>query len=378
MVEIIETFAGPGGWSEGARLLSIDSGTGLEIDSDACATARAAGHKREQLDVTKTDPRDYRGAYGSISSPVCKGFSNAGNGKGNLDRPRLLRAVELIDEGYSPDAVIERFDERSHDKYSRLALEPLRWALSIRPRWLAWEQVPAVLPLWEACAQVLRKRGWYIWTGVLRAEQYGVPQTRKRAVLIASTAHEVRQPPHTHSAYHLRAPDRLDSGVLPWVSIAEALGWDADTADALSLRSNFSVGSSAANTATERGRSFRSADTPSISLTGKPGHWVYRSSTMPNATHRPGDRPGDRPAPTIAFGNDANSARWVPLDGGLVGARVSVREAAALQSFRGDYPWQGSKTSQYQQVANAVPPVLAAHILAMAIGNSFDITSKVR
>jgi DNA (cytosine-5)-methyltransferase 1 len=47
---------------------------------------------------------------------------------------------------------------------------------------------------------------------------------------------------------------------------------------------------------------------------------------------------------------------------------VSVAQAACLQSFRSDLPWQGAKSSRYRQIGNAVPPLLAAHIIAMLTG----------
>ena len=48
--------------------------------------------------------------------------------------------------------------------------------------------------------------------------------------------------------------------------------------------------------------------------------------------------------------------------------RLSTGEAAALQTFPVDYPWQGSTSSQFRQIGNAVPPALAAAIAREIVG----------
>lgn len=59
----------------------------------------------------------------------------------------------------------------------------------------------------------------------------------------------------------------------------------------------------------------------------------------------------------------------LPADARL--RRLTVEEAAALQSFPTDVDWQGPQSAQYRQIGNAVPPVLAWHV-AKAVKKALD------
>jgi DNA (cytosine-5)-methyltransferase 1 len=61
---------------------------------------------------------------------------------------------------------------------------------------------------------------------------------------------------------------------------------------------------------------------------------------------------------------------WPPQFKGCV--RVTVEEAATLQGFRRDYPWQGSRTRCFLQIGNAVCPPVARLVVATAVRPSLD------
>jgi DNA (cytosine-5)-methyltransferase 1 len=74
----------------------------------------------------------------------------------------------------------------------------------------------------------------------------------------------------------------------------------------------------------------------------------------------------DRPARTVTCRNLAGATgdmhRVVLPDGRR--RRLTVHEGARLQSFPDWFEFQGSETSSFNQVGNAVPPMLAYHIAA--------------
>jgi DNA (cytosine-5)-methyltransferase 1 len=193
-MRVLDLFCGMGGWDEAARELGIDA-IGIDSDAAACRVNAAAGGRPVLADVAALEPHRFGALDGLIASPPCTDFSAAGKRAGIAG-------------------------ETGH-----LIFEVPRFAEALRPRWIVCEQVPAVLEWWERIGRGLGARGYHWWAGILNAADYGVAQTRQRAFLIASLESEPRPPAPTH-ARHPQAPLFGDE-LLPWVSMAQALGWGA-------------------------------------------------------------------------------------------------------------------------------------------------------
>jgi DNA (cytosine-5)-methyltransferase 1 len=350
---ILDLFAGPGGWDEGARQLEL-APLGFEWDGDACRTANAAGRRRVQQDVATVATEPLRGRVrGLIASPPCTSFSPAGHGHGRNALDELLRAQDAVWHGARPTEAFAA----SADRTIALVLEPARFARDLRPEFVVLEQVPQVLPLWRGLAVLLRRGGYSVWTGILNAADYGVPQTRERAILIASRVRRVDPPPPTHSRTGGEA-DLFGPGRARWVSMDEALGCGER------------VLISAANP--DRTRMRRTDEPAQTFVPGKGAAWCWYVAAGITGEGRPKDT-RQEPADTLTSKGTAywlkSPDEWRALrrsDGGAV--RLTVDEAAVLQGFPRDYPWQGSTTKRWLQVGNAVPPRLATHVLSSAMG----------
>jgi len=451
---IVDAFAGPGGWSVALAALGF-ADIGIEWDAAACKTRAAAGFLTIRADVANYPTAPFRDKVrGFIGSPPCPAFSAAGKGHGT-DRVPIL--VDLVHR--------RQWHARPHpDPEVWLVLDVGRWIEALTPEWVALEQVPAVLPIWRAYCHVLEQLGYSTWCGILNAADYGVPQTRRRAILTASRRRTAGAPRPTHEDDP--APSLFDQR-LPWVTMADALGWSGrvgfprlaeneDEADENGYRErdwrstdepSFALSSKARSwtletgTTTERADGLhpyeRSTDRPAGVLTSQARSWRVntgrdwkeggtredaqtidpfeqpsptfgaRSGTQwrlnPGATEsQPNRRTYDadtEPAPTVAFGHDSASwcwerpattvacdpRLWPPghrinqddidrlgeaeardryrLRAGPDAFRLTIEDALALQSFPFGYPVIGSRTKQFEQIGNAIPPLLAWHIL---------------
>lgn len=374
--DALDDFAGPGGWDEGARMVGLTT-LGVEWDQAACDTAEAAGHARIKADVSTHTADDAIKSKGYISSPPCTLFSSAGKGTGRLVLDVLASGITALFRGDDTRADVraaiylvtlplreaenaERDDAKvwSKEKVEKaarddafiasLVLEPARRVMDLGPEWVACEQVGEVLPLWQVYVRELRKRGYSAWTGVINAANYGVPQTRERAVLMASRTRQVQPPEPTHSEVE-HGGDLFGAARKPWVTMADALGWGATGRPSWTLCAPNSGGRSSFDGGSGMRRS--------VARTVDGGEWAWR-----------------RPATTVvgSFKPEVISAPGYRTTTSRQNAEGSITveawEAGVLQSFPADYPWQGGKTKQHQQVGNAVPPLLAAHILAALTG----------
>jgi DNA (cytosine-5)-methyltransferase 1 len=399
---ILDLFAGMGGWDEALRQLG-ETSVGIEWDETACKTRYAADHLTIQADVSQYDPHALADVEGLIASPPCPTFSTAGNGEGVDEMIHLLTfAHSVASDGWSDPTLFHYWS----DPRTPLVLEPLRWTLALKPKWIALEQVPAVRPLWDEYVRIFRGRGYSAWAGVLDAECFGVPQARDRAILMAHRDRIVHPPVPTHQRYVPGEPqwsepqtDIFGHTVLPWVSMADALGFG----DGRVLRRTQGTG-----IAERHGdRPDREISEPAYTLTskGRSDVWVVDrrtnsrgpGGTLAAAVPVPMDRPGPtltgksgaqwvlRSPATTVCGDPRLTARNHHVKGsqgrtpkttsqvlagdydGTEPIKLTIEEGLILQSFDPSYPVQGTKSKKWEQIGNAIPPLLAKAILGALV-----------
>ncbi len=315
----IDLFAGAGGLSLGLKAGGFHAVAAVELDRDACETYRTQVGADEVLatDVREIDFSRFTGVDLVAGGPPCQPFSSGGLRHGASDVRDLL-----------PDFV--------------------RAVLQAKPRAFLLENVPGLAT--DAHLGYLRATlspllDIYQISGpyLLNAADYGVPQRRRRMVMVGLREGNFIMP---------------DGGARNAIAAGSVL-----TTKPLG-QPNTSI--------------ITFARTPDLRPNPYHGHLF-------NGGGRPINL--EAPAPTMLASAGGNKTHWIdighvvpsyhkhlmgggaPRQGQLFNARrLTVMESAALQTFPCGMSFAGSRSSQYTQVGNAVP-VRLAQVVAEALAD---------
>lgn len=309
MTTSIDLFSGAGGLSLGFEVARIHPVLAVEIMADAAATYRSLFPDTEvyQGDIRQVDFRKFAGVDIVAGGPPCQPFSVGGLQRGRDDLrdflPEFVRAV-----------------------------------LEVRPRAFVMENVPGLESFGDYLRKVLAPLTdiYSVSTPkVLNAADYGVPQSRRRLVIVGNRdGVDFRLPAG-------RPEQRIPAGlVLGRTPVGEPNLSKVIYAKRPDLRPNPYHG----HIFNGGGRAIQ-LDLPSPTILAAAGgnktHFLDLENLIPGY-HR-----------HLAGGG-------APFIGELPGARrITVAESAALQSFPPHIVFAGRKSSQYTQIGNAVPPMLA-------------------
>lgn len=368
---VIDLFCGAGGLSEGFRQAGFHVLAGNDF-------FEAAG---------ETFALTHRGAT-FLPGPI------QNHSAGDFLKAAGLRAGELDVlvggppcQGYS----VYNHQRGLHDARSSLYREYLRIVEGLKPRWVVLENVTGMTSAGGGAAvlaikQGLEALGYLVEEKILRAEEYGVPQERRRIVFVGNRVGKpVEFPTRTHGVGRIPFVNIRDAiGDLPKVGNGEGLELQnyrfeprSDFQAAMRAGSNVVVNHTAGKLSRvnlerlkhiPQGGSWR--DIPHDLLPEG-----MKRAKRSDHTKRYGRLSWEGLASTILTKCDPHWGAYFHPDQDRT---LTVREAARLQSFPDWFVFQGSRTDQYTQVGNAVPPLLgkavANAILLSEIGVKNEVT----
>ncbi|PIS40041.1 MAG: DNA (cytosine-5-)-methyltransferase [Candidatus Nealsonbacteria bacterium CG08_land_8_20_14_0_20_36_22] len=342
---IIDLFSGCGGLSFGLQKAGFDVLLGVDNWEESLKTF-AVNHKRSKIltgDISKIKTKEIINTINGqiptlvVGGPPCQGFSLSG--------PRNF-----------------------YDNRNRLYLEFIRIVKDLKPEGFIIENVPGLASLFnglikERIIKEFSRLGYSVNAKILNASDYGIPQNRKRIIFVGlknaffefpkPTYFEIK--PGTH-------PDGKKAKITVWEAISDLpllnkkVGVEAipyDKSPKTDYQREMRKGS---KTILNHVASLHTNKTVEIiSMVPEGGNYKdlpYKFKGIRNFHIAWTRLHKDKPAPTIDTGHRHH---FHPI----VNRVPTVRESARLQSFPDTFKFLGTKTAQYKQVGNAVPPLLA-------------------
>lgn len=330
VVEAIDLFCGVGGLTSGLLTAGIRVVAGIDVDR-ACRFPFEANHPGARFieqDVNTVTGGQLKSVWSSGSLRLlagcapCQPFSSYTRGKG---------------ENHAKWGMLEQF--------ARLVKES-------EPDLVTMENVPGLQRQepFQYFLEALHQCGFHVAYGVLNAAEYGVPQQRKRLVLLASKRGPVALPASTHPGKEHWITVRKAIGALPKLQHGRGCKDDAIHRAAGLSPLNFKRIRASKPGGTWRDWPQELVATCHTKESGKHSAGVYGRMTW------------DAPAPTMTtLCNGFGNGRFGHPEQNRA---ISLREAAIFQSFPHNYvfaePGQVvSAKTVARLIGNAVPPKLA-------------------
>lgn len=361
---VMDLFAGPGGMSLGFENAGCTIKWAIEADYTAASTLL---YNRPSLPseriihgkIETIQPKNLKGerVYIILAGPPCQEFSKVRkNNYGNLGRKELYKEV-------------------------------LRYVREIRPTWVVIENVPGMAShinreYVDRVERGLHDIGYIVKSDLINARHYGIPQNRIRLFFIgrkifgnAASAAE-KSLLFVWNRIHDATEDRESTfrqAISGLPRLAPGEGADLMSPNRQGTRSEYSErlwrGSGIIYNHIARKHNPRDLEAYNLMKPGenalhlhkeRPDLMPYSTKGFPTKFYK--IRP-DHPSPTIVahLRKDANSF-INPFDN----RGITPREAARIQSFPDSYRFLGTFGKQFEQIGNAVPPILA-EIVARAI-----------
>lgn len=339
-MKVIDLFSGIGGLSEGFRESGFDVVVANEIDREISESYRKNNPDTVMIneDITKIDIssvfKEYKDCDVVLGGPPCQGFSQKGK-RLSLKDPRnyLFRYFAKVVE-------------------------------YVRPYFFVMENVPNLLTtsggfFKKEINDIFSGMGYLVNMSVLNAADYGVPQNRRRAIIVGTLGNNKVKFP-SNNKVKINTWDAISD--LAFLSSGEGefkqpYKFPAKTEFEKELRANSSylynhVSTRHSKKAINRMKLIPEngdrSDLPKEELTKS----IY-SGTWGRVIK-------DQQSVTITTRFDTpSSGRFTHP---FLNRALTVREAARIQSFPDTVVFYGTKSSQMKQVGNAVPPLLAKQI----------------